>query len=54
MSRRRPARQYSFGAAIYKDGVAASIGKSGGTRKVGSVELSPIAATWAITEPAAP
>lgn len=30
----------SLGAVIYKDGVAASIGKSGGTLKAGSVEVS--------------
>lgn len=35
-----PPGQYSFGAVIHKDGVTASIGKSDGTRKVGSVELS--------------
>lgn len=35
-----PQGRTSFGAVIHKDGVMASIGKSGGTVKAGSVELS--------------
>ncbi|WP_234009654.1 hypothetical protein [Mycobacterium colombiense] len=39
-SARPPPGQYSIGAVIHKDGVLASIGKSGGARGAGSVELS--------------